>query len=642
MEAEDETKVVARDLSESDSDGSESAVESSAANAAALDGADETPVAADADVPRDQPHRSSSSSSIDLLNSHRLVGRYELIHRLGYGGMATVFLGRAIGTAGFERLVAVKVIHPHLANEPEFVEMFLDEARIAAKIHHPHVVEIIDLGQDDELFFMVMEYVEGENLAALLREFRKHDEPFELSAALQIISDVLGGLAAAHNLEDHGGKRYELVHRDVSPHNFLISMNGRVRVVDFGIMKAAGKRSTTLTGQLRGKVPYMSPEQAKAKPVDHRTDIFAVGAVLWEMLAGERLFLGETESETLAKVVRCEVPDVFERREELPEGLRPILDKALAADPGDRYETAEQMLKDVRSVLRQLDEDEPREVLAGYMKRFFQGRVDYIRASVRGYASSEASARSGASMNDLSFSKTTPLGAAGSAMGRLTPSHPPLGPATLTTSPGVTARQWPVWLLLPLAGAAIGTFVVRTWDSGATEAPRGAPPAAEMTPASTDPPKADRGAPSAEPRTVKWWFNSYPQGAIVSIDGVPHPKPTPVAIELPYSDDPVEVRVEKEGYEAHVVPMAPLGNQTVPVVRLEALEVQADPESDAATPPKPMPRFKARTKPKTKSKKPSGDASSDAEPSKADPAKPDEPQLGDMPDFDLVRKKKTP
>ena len=336
------------------------------------------------DPPRPEP---SESGQPDLVSAHPLVGRYEVIHRLGHGGMASVYLGRAIGTAGFERVVAVKVIHPHLAQEPEFVEMFLDEARIAAKIHHPHVVEILDLGQDEDLFFMVMEYVEGETLSALLRQLTKHDERLPLVCALQIAADTCKGLAAAHDLLDRDGEPLHLVHRDVSPHNLLVSMDGRVKVVDFGIMKAVGKRSSTLTGQLRGKIAYMAPEQARGNKVDRRADVFALGAVLWEMVTGQRLFAGETEAETLDKVLHHEAPDVTTVREDVPEALAEILRKALAPDPDDRYETAQAMLKAIRALHRQLeDEEEPRELLALRMAKYFSKRVEYVRATMRGSA----------------------------------------------------------------------------------------------------------------------------------------------------------------------------------------------------------------------------------------------------------------
>ncbi|MBV1860661.1 MAG: serine/threonine protein kinase, partial [Nannocystaceae bacterium] len=278
-----------------------------------------------------------------------LVGRYELIHRLGHGGMASVYLGRAIGTAGFERLVAVKVIHPHLANESEFVEMFLDEARIAAKIHHPNVCETLDLGEDDGLFFMVMEYVEGETLSSLTRLLRKHKDRMPVPCALQITADACRGLGAAHALEGKDGKPLNLVHRDVSPHNLLVTMDGRVKVVDFGIMKAAGKRSNTLTGQLRGKLTYMSPEQARGEPVDRRSDIYAMGVVLWELLAGARFYRGETDSELLAQVSLARRQDIADYCDDLPEAVIAVLDKALAESRTDRYATADDMLKDLRA-----------------------------------------------------------------------------------------------------------------------------------------------------------------------------------------------------------------------------------------------------------------------------------------------------
>jgi serine/threonine-protein kinase len=622
MEVEDETKVVERDLSP-DADASD-------------DEPDPPAPSADSPEPTSDPdgaRRSrASGTGLDLIAAHRLVGRYELIHRLGHGGMATVYLGRAIGTAGFERLVAVKVIHPHLASEPEFVEMFLDEARIAAKIHHPHVVEIMDLGEDDDLFFMVMEYVEGDTLASLLRELRKREEQLALPAALQVVSDVCRGLAAAHDLKELDGRPVELVHRDVSPHNFLISMDGRVRVVDFGIMKAAGKRSTTLTGQLRGKVPYMSPEQAKAKPVDHRTDIFALGAVFWEMLAGERLFAGETESETLARVMQCSVPDILERRPELPEYIRPILKKSLAIDPDERYDSAKVMLKDIRAALRKHDEDDPREVLAGYMKRFFEGRIEYIHATIRGHAAGDMAGRTGGSAGDLTLGKTTPHGPSSSPGSRFTPSNPPLGPQTLTTGVGSPARQWTLWLLLPLAGAVIGTMVVRTWDRDEPVEQRAAPTTNDATPASAQArtPAATEERP-APLKAVTWWFNTDPQGATIFVDGERQGDPTPVRIELPRGDDPVTVRVEKEGFVPRELRLAPLGNENHQLA-LQPVAAETPPETRTPI----GPRFTARPK---KPSKPAPDA--------APPPDPETPKgetgddvLSGPPNFDLLKKKK--
>jgi eukaryotic-like serine/threonine-protein kinase len=515
----------------------------------------------DSQVGAERPARAKGA---DLLSQHRQVGRYELVHRLGHGGMATVYLGRALGTAGFEKLVAVKVIHPHLAREPEFVEMFLDEARIASRLHHPHVVEILDLGRDeDDVFFMAMEYIEGETLASLLRQLRKADAALlPLAAVLQIMADACEGLAAAHELADPDGRPYELVHRDVSPHNLLVGMDGRVKVVDFGIMKAAGKRSNTLTGQLRGKLAYMSPEQAASEPLDHRSDIFALGAVLWEMCCGERLFAAQSEAETLAKVSRCEVPDLLARRPELPMALRDILDRALAVDREQRYDSARDMLKDVRALMRTLDDEDPRAALADVMKGFFSGRIEYIRATARSAGDGALAQRS---------SRDTPDVPRASASSASTLNGPRLraeggNTGTLTgTLSGASARQWSLWLLLPLLGAAIGTAAVsiHLGTNRGDETPAEAGPDEPITPAAIhDRPAIDQGViaerdPTPEPAVVQWSFDTQPGDAIVSVDGERQHETTPLQLELPRGRDTVAVRIEKEGYipiEMRLVP----------------------------------------------------------------------------------------
>ena len=644
MEAADKTKVVDREArlaTEDDPDRS---------------GPEDTGPSRRPTIPPDGepvPQRSladlGSGGSLDLLGVRRLVGRYEVIHRLGHGGMATVYLGRAIGTAGFERLVAVKVIHPHLAREPEFVEMFLDEARIAARIHHPNVVEVIDLGEEEDLLFMVMEYVEGDTLSSLLRQLKKAEASMPVSAALQIVADACKGLAAAHDLIGRDGRPLELVHRDVSPHNLLITMDGRVKVVDFGIMKAAGKRSTTLTGQLRGKVPYMSPEQAKSRPVDRRTDLFALGAVLWEMLAGERLFSAPTESATLALVLECNVPDLFERRDDLPEDLRPILERALAPEPHERYDSAQDMLRDVRAVLRQID-DEPRDVLAEAMKEHFGARIDYIQAAIRGSGEDERGVRAlrgEAGLTELG--RTTPLGAAGSSQAmpsRLTPSVGAALPSgTLTTSSLATApaRSWLLWLLLPLAGAAIGTAVMR-WqpDSDADSKD-----STVQTPAAVVEPEPERAVETdrpAEAKMVKWWFDTTPPGAALIVQGQRHAALTPTVVELPSSDEPVLVRIEKEGFRPREVRLTPLASENH-FYKLDPLPTETD-----STPRGAGAKFTARVKSgsgKSKSRsKADGKGDGEQKDASTSPSEPkrhgDDRTFEDMPDFDALKKGKSP
>lgn len=581
MQAEDVTKVIDQKPEASGDDASS---------------ADEQPRAA----------RSTEPKPVEVETGRVLHGRYELIHRLGHGGMASVYLGRAIGTAGFERLVAVKVIHPHLANEVEFVDMFLDEARIAAKIHHPNVCEILDLGDDEGLYFMVMEYVEGETLSSLVRQLRKREEKLPVACALQIAADACRGLEAAHAQKDHDGTPLNLVHRDVSPHNLLVTMDGRVKVVDFGIMKAAGKRSNTLTGQLRGKLTYMSPEQARGEPVDRRSDIYAMGVILWELLAGNRFYRGETDSEVLAQVSLGRKQDITEYRADLPASVVGILDKALAESRTKRYATADEMLKDLRAALRQLldaDEDDPREVLGALMERFFGSRIKYIQAAIRG----QVDDREGSGRRRLQAANDQTSVLAGRA---LTPSNAEIGrTGTLTSSMATApARSWALWLILPLAGAALGTLAVR---AGFDRDPE---------------PRAVAVEPAAKPDLVKWFFNTDPQGATVTIDGKVLERTTPTSVQLPRSDETVLVKVELAGYKSREVEMAPLSPENH-TLRLEpaykttfTARTPAAPEPEPETPaPEPKKRPKKRPRPKT-----AVPAPEPVDPSTEDPRRPDE------------------
>lgn len=523
-------------------------------------------------IQRESNTKGESALVLDTLAVGKTVGRYELIHRLGHGGMATVYLGRATGRAGFEKLVAVKVIHPHLAAESEFVEMFLDEARIAARLHHPHVVEIHDLGEADGLFFMVMEYVEGETLASLLRQLRKHGERLPLTAVLRVVADACEGLAAAHDLTHADGRPMDLVHRDVSPHNLLVGMDGRVKVVDFGIAKATGRRSSTRTGQLRGKLAYMSPEQAGGDPIDHRTDLFALGTVLWELLTNERLFMADTESETLARVNACRVPDIREHCDGMPPGVVSLVERALARDRDDRFSTAQHMLRELRAQLRALDDEvDPREELAAVMERLFSARVGYIRAAVRrGSASGPrlSAANDPLSPEDATRATARPSETSGVAVARRsTGSMPVLGNTTGTNTHTLTAslvtapaRHWSLWLLLPLIGAAVGAAMV-TNGFGRDDAEPGqrassSPPPVSQIDGDKESQKAE--VPSPDPAMIKWHFDTDPAGATITLDGRVQAQPTPVMVELPRGEDAITVLVSKEGYKTftwHLVPM---------------------------------------------------------------------------------------
>jgi len=274
----------------------------------------------------------------------RILGRYAIYDAIASGGMATVHYGRLLGPVGFSRTVAIKRLHPQFAQDPEFVTMFLDEARLAARIRHPNVVGTLDVVASANEIFLVMDYVHGESLARILREVTSREQAVPLPIALRIASDSLQGLHAAHEARDERGAPLNIVHRDISPQNILLGVDGVSRLVDFGVAKAAGRGQTTREGQIKGKLSYMSPEQLKGgSTVNRQTDIHAFATVLWEMLTGRRLFAGDNEADTIARVVRHHIPPASQFTPGLPPEVDAVLMRGLAEDVRDRYATARDM-----------------------------------------------------------------------------------------------------------------------------------------------------------------------------------------------------------------------------------------------------------------------------------------------------------
>ena len=273
----------------------------------------------------------------------RSVREYELWGELAAGGMASVYLARARGVAGFEKWVAVKRCHPHLSNAAEFRSMLLEEAKLAARIHHPNVVSTVDVVQGDALC-LVMDYVEGGSLAEILEALSRSGERLEVAVALRVSLDALAGLHAAHELRDDDGQPAELVHRDVSPQNILVSVGGVARLADFGIAKARSRVSHTATGQVRGKLAYIAPELLAGQPCTRSVDIYGAGVVMWEALAGERLFKASNEAELLDRILRNVIPSLGALRDDVPKALEAVVRKAMARDPAQRFQTAAQMM----------------------------------------------------------------------------------------------------------------------------------------------------------------------------------------------------------------------------------------------------------------------------------------------------------
>lgn len=273
----------------------------------------------------------------------RTVGRYILYGELAAGGMATVHFGRLSGPVGFSRTVAIKRLHPQFAKDPDFVTMFLDEARLCGRIRHPNVVPTLDVVATDDEIFIVMEYVAGESLAKLLRTaWQKNLHPSPRVVAT-ILSSVLHGLHAAHQTKDEQGRDLGIVHRDVSPQNILVGADGSARVLDFGVAKAAGRAQTTRDGQIKGKIAYMPPEQLSSGEVTPQTDIYAAAVVMWEALAGRRLFDGETEALVLLRAIEGKSDPPSRFRPGLPQSIDNVVMRGLARDPSKRYTSAREM-----------------------------------------------------------------------------------------------------------------------------------------------------------------------------------------------------------------------------------------------------------------------------------------------------------
>lgn len=273
----------------------------------------------------------------------RTVGRYILYGELAAGGMATVHFGRLSGPVGFSRTVAIKRLHPQFAKDPEFVTMFLDEARLCGRIRHPNVVPTLDVVATEGEIFIVMEYVAGESLAKLLRAatLKKALPPPRVVAT--ILTSVLHGLHAAHQTKDEHGRELGIVHRDVSPQNILVGADGSVRVLDFGVAKAAGRTQTTREGQVKGKIAYMPPEQLSSGEVTLQTDIYAAAVVLWEALVGRRLFDGETEAIVLVRAIEGKIDPPSRVRSGLSPEIDAVVLRGLAREPSKRYSSAREM-----------------------------------------------------------------------------------------------------------------------------------------------------------------------------------------------------------------------------------------------------------------------------------------------------------
>lgn len=326
------------------------------------------------------------------------VGRYDLVTRIGAGGMASVYLARS-GAAlrfgrSFERVVAVKLMHPHLASDEGFVEMFLNEARMAAMVQHRNVVSVLDVGIDEQTLFAVMDYIEGDTLAAIQGTAASLGRGVPLGVVLRVILDALAGLDAAHEIRDESGELLHLVHRDVTPQNILVGVDGVARLSDFGVARARGSVVQTHAGMLKGKLSYMAPEHLAGAPLDRRADLFAMGVTLWETLALRRLFPGRHSYESARRDALVPYRSLTEFSRAVPPALDAICRRALAHDPDERFATAAEFSDAIEQELG--DAVASAQELGGFLAAVAHEKIEREREALRVAARPERNAsRSG-------------------------------------------------------------------------------------------------------------------------------------------------------------------------------------------------------------------------------------------------------
>jgi len=452
-------------------------------------------------------------------------GKYTLLRVLAKGGMAELFLAIQKSVAGFEKLIVIKRILPSMNQDKAFIEMLLHEARIAATLSHPNIVQIFDVGQADGLYFIAMEHVHGEDIRSIVRGMKaKQVAEFPLEHALAIATGMCAGLAYAHEKRDLDGSELNIVHRDISPQNVVVTFSGDVKIVDFGIAKSDSKANTeTKSGKLKGKVPYMSPEQARGEVIDARSDVFATGVMLFELTTGKRLFKGSSEFETLKLICEREYPKPSQVRPGYPPELERIVMKALAKDKNERYQNAREMQAELEAFIRNNRIAVSNIALSQFMQGLFQDKLETQKeALLQGKHLADILQQQEPAESSLEMSQallSTPAAA-----------H------TLTDVParrggmvfGVVAAA------LLVAGGIGGTIYVMKQKQARL--------AAQQQQA------AQTAAPVAK-GTIE--ITSDPPGASIWIDGLMREEVTPATIkQLPTGGHAMDVKLSKDGFES--------------------------------------------------------------------------------------------
>lgn len=431
-------------------------------------------------------------------------GKYLLLEKLATGGMAQLYRAKIIGVEGFEKFIAIKQILPHLAHEEELITSFIDEAKLAALLNHQNVVQIYDFGSMENSYFITMEYLFGRDLRAVNAKAREKGSPVSLENALYLVSKVCAGLDYAHKLKDFQGKSLNIIHRDISPQNIFLTYEGDVKIVDFGIAKAASQSTITQVGMIKGKVAYMSPEQAAGKVIDHRSDIFATGILLYELVAGRRMFQGDDTLQILSKVREAEFTPLGTLKGGLPDKLYDIVAKALAKDPEDRYQSCADMQADIEECIFRLNLRPSGRSMAEYLKILFAEEIEAEGKRMADAAGAGAASDRAQEAEAERRSVDRPA-----AQKPATPKAEPAPPAK--AAPGMPAGQakgGKKGVLAAVAGVAVlallgGGYYLVEKGKGPAGAPAPAakapaPPVAPQAPPASPPPSAPSPAAEAE------------------------------------------------------------------------------------------------------------------------------------------------
>ena len=493
-------------------------------------------------------------------------GKYTLYERIGRGGMADVFKGRIQGPGGFERVFVVKRILPHLSDDPAFIKMFVDEAKLSARLNHPNIVQIFELGAVEGEYFISMEHIVGHDLAETTRAIWKKAGPPRVDMVAYVGREICRALAYAHSLTDERGQLVGMIHRDVSPSNVMLSFEGAVKLLDFGIAKALGDtQDQTNSGTLKGKYAYMAPEQTEGESVDHRIDIFAAGIVLHEVLTGRRLFKGANDLQTIERVRRCEVRPPSQFNQAVPPELDAVVLKALSRNRDDRYQDAGEMADALEQIV--------------HAWHFTPGHLTSILRENFGGAESGTGAYPTArpTYTSIPTSPTTSGTGSGLRSGTVPPialPHPRVtGQAAEASAGGAVAaatvlsrpvwRRGSFWVVALLCAAGVGVGVVKG------VVPRGV--------GSPEPGLAS--APAPAPRKVKRipvLVQSEPEHADVYVPGkFEAVGTTPVWLNLEADkDSPARVMIRKSGYQDKAVAIE---SDHPPVVQLIETGATAEP-----------------------------------------------------------------